>query len=878
MDAARWEQLQALFHEAAELREEEREEYLRARSGHDPTLVPEVLAMLAADAEHGSILDEDLGHIALEVLDSSVSGPQMIGPYRVLRLLGKGGMGYVYLAERSELGHQVAIKVLRDATLSPARRRRFMREQTTLAQLKHPGIASLYDADVASDGTPYIVMEYVDGVPITRYAAELGLSVTERLRLFRSALEAVQYAHRQAIVHRDLKPSNILVKKDEDGSSKVVLLDFGISKSLHPPAIGESLTQTGLQLMTPAYAAPEQLRGEPLGLYTDVYSLGVVLYELLTERHPFLQEEMTAGRLEAAVLEGEAARPSQVVRAHEKRTNGRGRWSAVKEEWSDLDVMCLTAIHRDPQRRYETVERFIRDIDHYLAGEPLEAQPDSLRYRMRKFLRRNRNSVTAAGIVFAVLAGLILYYTGRLAEESTRARAEATAARQISEYLIGLFQAGDPFMTNADTVDVRTLLQRGIERAEALSEQPLVQAQMFTVLGRVYTLLSDYDQAGALLRRSLEIRRRENADALGVAESLANLGAYLSDAGIYDSAEVYMREALEIRRRQLPPHDPLLATTLDMFGVVLNRRGAYTEAESMYRDALAIRREIHQEPHIEVATTLNNLAVNLFDQGHYVESEQLFREALEMDDVILGPDNPSMAIDLSNFGLFLGTMGKYEEAESALTRALGIKRRHLGNDHYETAMSLTQLGGVLRRKGDLQRAEEYLREALAIEARVLGDRHRNSAVTLNHLASTLQDQGRFVEARQHFERSISLFTENLGDTHPYTAITQCQLAYLMHVSGSPDAGPLFVRCLEILEETLPPGHDLLALHYGTYAEYLMAGERYDEAEPLLQKSYDVLVDRFGADHPDTRKAATRIDDLNRVWQRSRATALTSPGG
>ena len=378
MDSARWDRIQALFHDAADLPGDERHAFLTSACGEDRELMADVLVLIEEDTQGFPLLDGGVARISHQIFHG-VAAPAQLGRYRIKSLLGEGGMGVVYLAERDDLGHLVAIKVLRDAWMSPARRERFASEQRTLAQLNHPSIARLYDADALPDGTPWFVMEYVEGVPLTEYCARQACSIEVRLRLFRDVCEAVQHAHLHAVIHRDLKPSNILVRADGD----VRLLDFGIAKQLDRFDAPVDQTRTGLRLMTPAYAAPEQIRGERVGIYTDVYSLGVVLYELLPGRLPFDVTGMTPGEAERMLLEKEPEKPSAIAPKGEA-------------SWSDLDVLCLTAMHKDSQRRYRSVEALIRDIDHYLAGEPLEARPDTWGYRAGKFVGRNRRSVTAA--------------------------------------------------------------------------------------------------------------------------------------------------------------------------------------------------------------------------------------------------------------------------------------------------------------------------------------------------------------------------------------------------------------------------------------------------------------------------------------------------
>lgn len=404
MDPARWERVQAVFHRAAELDASARAPFLEESCGDDSALAADVQRMLDQDG-NASLLDRDVTEIAGDLLGGALSSSfHESSPYRIRRMLGEGGMGVVYLAERKDLGNLVAIKILRDGWLSPERRSRFAAEQRTLAQLNHPSIARLYDASTLPDGTPWFVMEYVDGIPLTRYCKTRPLE--ERLKLFRMVCEGVEYAHQHGVIHRDLKPSNILVK--QDGS--VRLLDFGIAKPIDNFGDPKHGTLTGLRLMTPAYASPEQIRGEKVGIQTDVYSLGVILYELLAGRLPVDLSNRTPAEMEKIVAEQERERPSAAVRRMTPPgVSGARVTLAQKSDWADLDVLCMTAMHPDVQRRYRSAGAIVRDIDHYTKREPLEARPDSLVYRAGKFVRRHRPAVVAgalACVAVTALAGL----------------------------------------------------------------------------------------------------------------------------------------------------------------------------------------------------------------------------------------------------------------------------------------------------------------------------------------------------------------------------------------------------------------------------------------------------------------------------------------
>src|SRR5215813_12012281 len=420
MDSNRWKKMQTLFHKAADLQPAEQRSFLERQSPEDPSLISEVLKMLEEDSRGGGLLDQGVAPLADGVLEQNASGAVPVkefGPYRILRVLGEGGMGIVYLAERGDLGLQVAIKILRDAWLSPARRDRFAVEQRTLAQLNHPSIARLYDASTSPDGTPFFVMEFVEGAPLTEYCKKHDSSVDDRLRLFRTVCEAVLYAHQRAVIHRDLKPSNILVK--EDGSLR--LLDFGIAKHLEALEDTAQQTRTGLRMMTPAYASPEQMRGESAGIQSDVYSLGVILYELLAGKLPFDLTSTNPAQAEKVLMEQEAQKPSLAARAAGNQDSNTSLGKINGKDWTELDVLCFKSIHKDAKRRYASAEALIRDLDHYLKGEPLEARPDSAAYRLSKFVARNRAPVTAGSAAFVAIVALVSFFTFRLARERDNA-------------------------------------------------------------------------------------------------------------------------------------------------------------------------------------------------------------------------------------------------------------------------------------------------------------------------------------------------------------------------------------------------------------------------------------------------------------------------
>jgi eukaryotic-like serine/threonine-protein kinase len=829
MEDARWQRIQALFHEAADLPTERRGDFLKSACGEDQALMQEVAAMLDEDSRGASLLDRALAEAAHHVT-GRVASPTLLerdfGPYRIKELLGEGGMGVVYLAEREDLGSLVAIKLLRDAWLSPARRERFLSEQRTLAQLNHPAIARLYDADTLADGTPWFAMEYVEGQPVTGYCHGRGATIAERLRLIRLVCEAVLYAHGRAIIHRDLKPSNVLVTAD----GAVKLLDFGIAKHLDRGDERADATITGLRLMTPAYAAPEQVRGERAGVYTDVYSLGVMLYELLAGRLPFDLSRRTPAEGERMIVKGLPEKPST---AH--------ALSASRTEWADLDVLCLTAMHPDVARRYRSVEALIRDVDHYLKGEPLEARPDSMRYRLGKFAGRHRRAVGAVGAGFLVIAGLIIFFTVRLAIARNAALAQAARAQRIQQFMLNLFDGGDPSAGPADNLRATTVIDRGIREAQALNREPGVQADLYATLGGIYQKLGNLVKADRLLQLALERRRAIfGADSREVAESLTALGCLRADQARMEESENLVREGLAMSRRSFPPGDPAVARAQTMLGRVQNLRGEYGAAITTLAEAVRAQSG-SKGPVAELATSLSELANTKFYQGDYTASESLNRRVLAMHEQIYGARHPSLADDLINLAAIQTNLGHYAEAEAFDRQALDINQSWYGNDHPETGASLTYLGQALVMEGRYDEAEDMLRQSLAIQEHVYGPMHQRVAGALNELGLLALRRGKLDDAEASFRRAIQIDRAVYGERHQSVALENANLATVyLEKKEYGRAEQLFREVLARYHEALPAGHLNIAIAEIKLGRTLAREGRYGDAEGHLLAGYAIV--------------------------------------
>ncbi len=696
------EHLTYLFGEAIERTPGERGAFLDAACGAAPGLRAEVESLLSAYAHAGDFmdaLDSERGVALLEGTSEVVPSRGRVGPYRLLRELGRGGMGVVHLAERAEGGfaQRVVIKLIKRGMDSDAILRRFLRERQILAGLEHVNVARLLDGGVTDDGQPYFAMEYVDGEPLTTYCDGRELTVEQRLRLFEDACRAVQHAHGQLVVHRDLKPSNMLVT----GEGRLKLLDFGIAKLLVEEDDAPALTQAGAHVLTPNYAAPEQVRGEPVTTATDVYALGVVLYELLTGRLPHDADARGRTDVARAVCEVEP-RPPSLAAASQPRLAKRLR--------GDLDTIVMKALSKEPSRRYASAEAMAEDVRRHLAGHPVQAHRDTLAYVAAKFVRRHKVGVAAVAVVtLSLLLGLVgtTWQMAVAAGERDRARTEAERAEKVKGFLVDLFKASDPVASKGEAITARELLDRGTDRIERdLAGHAALQAELFETVAVISQSLGRYDRARALGERSVDrTRQAYGPDHLQVAEALDTLGWILHSSGDYATAEDVARQALGQRRRLLPADSLELAASLELLGVLLRERAKLTEAEPLHREALAIRQRR------------------------------------------LGPEHPRTAVSLSNLANVLYMKGDYAAAAGHQREVVRIQSKALGDRHASVATSLTSLGVALLQDGDIGGAEASYRESLSIRRQLYGDEHPWVSESLHHLAVTLHVKGELRERR-----------------------------------------------------------------------------------------------------------------------------------
>jgi len=830
MNRERWEAIESLLDRVLDLRPEERDAFLDAACAGDQDLRARIEALLRADEHAGTFLDmpalEQSAPLVAALYEDPMAG-RPIGAYRILRESGRGGMGVVYLAERADgqFQQQVALKLIKRGMDSDAILQRFLHERQILARLQHPNVARLLDGGVTEEGQPYFAMEHVDGSPLTTYCDQHRLGVEARLDLFLTACAAVQYAHQNLVVHRDLKPSNMLVTE----SGELKLVDFGIAKLLGGDEGGTLTTEMGSRPMTPEYAPPEQLRGEPVTTAADVYALGVVLYELLAGRRP---HEMTRGDPETMVrlAATEPVRPSMAVvrpaprdgsaAAGQATTPGSvGRDRGMRPERlrrrlaGDLDTICLKALQREPERRYASVQALLDDVQRHLSGLPVLARPDTLAYRASRFVGRHRIGVTAA----AAIAALLIGFSAVTAVQSARIRAQADRignerdrAEEVKGFLLKMFEATNPlFEVKGDVTTRLQMLERGLERVDReLAGQPEIQAEMLMAIGNAYDELGRSDLSVPLLERALALRRAAfGPEHVLVARTMGDLGVTRCIMGDYATCEQLQREALDMRRRLLGEEHRDVAASLKFMGEMLNNKGDVRAAEEYFRAALAMRRRLLGSEHEDTLSSMSSLAGMLSRKGDFDGAESLHRDALALRRKTLGDEHPHVANSLASLGSMSYDKGDYDAAESFYRQAIAIRRRLFGEEHPSLAASITGLGRVLLRKGDLDVAEPLLREALAMRRKLLGDEHDDVGLSLTALGELHQRKGDLAEAARLTREALDLYRRRLPERHPRIAAALVSLGRIHIDQGRwNDAEPLLREALEVCREVYGATH------------------------------------------------------------------------
>jgi serine/threonine-protein kinase len=858
MDASRrWARIEEIFHRALELEEGRRSSFVAQACAGDPDLEARVQALLAAEGNAGGFLETPIARVTDAAYQTDDA--RRVGSYRLVRPLGRGGMGDVFLGvqEGPDFRRYAAIKIMREGA-GPGFADRFTRERAILAQLAHPGIARFLGGGTTDDGRPYFVLEHVEGERLDRYSDRRLLSVRERAELVRRVCLAVQHAHGNLVVHRDLKPGNILVTPE--GVPK--LLDFGIAKLLFQDQ--PEATRTGFRLATPEYAAPEQLRGDAVSTATDVYALGVLLYEALSGHRPFTAAEAAAraidreptpplppsvmvGRLGTRVLpDGE----EETITPEDVSAKRRGDPGALRRRLrGDLDNIVAKALRFDPNERYVSAAAMADDLERYLTGRPVRARADSVWYRTSKFMRRNRAaSAVGAALVLTLIGatGVTLRQNRQIGAQAQRLSAERDRALAVQSFLLESFGAAGSDALAGDSLTVRQVLDGQAVQIEALyADDPVTRAEMLHVLADGYERLGALEPAEHWARRAVEERRAlaRGPNDPELARSLSLLGWILHEWNRLDDAEVLMREALEVWRALGSDSVGLSRTLNDLAGLLMNQ-GRLEEGEEMATEALAIRRAIYPASDRAIAITANNLANIHMLQGRNEESTELLQEAVSILERSLGPDHRRTLNARRNLAVLYARIGDWERsAELAADVVVGFER--LGADDIGLARALQVYGVALARTGAPERADSVLLAGLAIARARLGD-HDITGYLLLQKGALLAQQGQRLPALEHVREAVQIY-DRLYEDHPQLAEALRHLGSLAveaeeQTASYREAALMLTR----LEGETGAGAVRLTI---SWARSLEAAGRHQEALDLFTSLAVTVPTAYGAEHP-----------------------------
>ncbi|QDU66339.1 serine/threonine-protein kinase [Engelhardtia mirabilis] len=839
-----------------------------------------------------------------------------IDRYKLLQELGEGGMGTVWMAEQREpVVRRVALKIIKLGMDTREVVVRFEAERQALALMDHPHIAKVLDGGATRSGRPYFVMELVKGTPITEYCDTARAGLRERLELFVKVCEAVQHAHQKGVIHRDLKPGNVLVTL-HDGVPVPKVIDFGIAKATSAELTQKTMfTQHAQMLGTPEYMAPEQaeLSGLDIDTRADVYSLGVLLYELLTGTRPFdIREVLERGfdELLRTIREDDPERPSTRVSTMGAKASpvAAGRQVNVenlsKRLRGDLDWVVMKALEKDRNRRYESASGFGADVARFLRDEPVLAAPPGGVYRLRKFVRRRKKTVVAVTtIAFLLVGGSIgtgvgWWNTQRANEalsEALEAKDDALAEKDDAlaeeERQRGLAQESAARAREAE----QEALARAdeLERVTAFQSSQLAELDVALMGIRLRRSLLDAvpdDQREALsaglapvnfstialraLEQNLFERTVEAIDAqfatqpLIRARLLATLVSTLQALGLPEAAGAPARRALDIRRAELGDAHPATLESLYQLGRQLYDEGRFEEAETALRGALDGLRRLHGDDQLETLGPLVNLGNVLQAQGRYDEAVLLFEEVAEVRRRLLGDEDPQTARSVDILGTLLRSVGRLDEAEPLLREALDVRRRQLGDEHRDTLSSFLHLGGLLQAQGHLDLAEPYFQQALDGRRRLLGDEHPETLKAINNLGGLYHAQGRLDLAEAHFREAMEGWRRILGDEHPQTLKAMNNVGAVLGPLGRLEESEVLLRqALEGWRHTLGDDHPDTLLAIDNFGYLMEQQGRLDEADPFYREAIEGRRRALGDDHPHTLASITNLAFLRQAQGR-----------
>jgi serine/threonine-protein kinase len=867
MDAQRWQKAKDLFNDALELDPEQVESFLEQSCAGEVELRHEVEVLLAAYQKADGFMGTPAVEDAIQVVkdeQARMAAGSVIGHYRFIREIGHGGMGTVFLAERAdeEYKKQVAIKLIRGGLSDEHLLQRFRDERQILANLDHANIARLIDGGATEDGAPYLVLDYVEGLPIDDYCDAHKLTTIERLKLFRVVCSAVQYAHQNLVVHRDLKPSNILVA--EDGTPK--LLDFGIAKLLHPDgAEPNDQTATVARIMTPQFASPEQVRGKTITTASDIYSLGVLLYRLLTGHHPYQFKSLLPAEIDKVICEKDPDKPSTAISQIEETPRTEGETTSritidtVSEMRSeapdglrrrlkgDIDNIVLMAMRKEPERRYSSVEQFSEDIGRHLEGLPVIATADSFGYRASKFIVRHKAGVAAGTLVVAaLLIGLV-----GTAWEAKVAAAERDTARREKE--IAQHE-------KEKAVQINAFLQDMLNSSNPTYRLPNSQT------GHEITIKEALDEAA----RSVETEMADQPDIRAAVQ--LTIGASYEEMGRFDLAEPHLRAALETNQKLYGDESAQTMESYQALAGLLLKKGDSVQAEQLFLKVLPIYRKQKEAGTAvnaaDFADALNDYALILRNKGRVQEAEPLLREGLEFSPQILLKQRFVVSTMRTNLALIRADQGDFDEAEKLHRATISESRAIPGRERIELAHALRGLGDVLIVKGQLNEAEAVLHEAEELYRKLVGDLFPNQAFTFHSEAYLLYLKGDYRQAEADVNKAIEISNQILHPSHPAFFFYRTTLGLIWTKTGRAREAEKSLRdTLKSRAETYGEHYYYTALTRAALGECLTTQTRFEEAAPLMIESYNDLKASQGEQNPRTVEGLHRLADFYDAWKK-----------
>jgi eukaryotic-like serine/threonine-protein kinase len=881
MEQLQWERLQDLFSRAVELSTDARDSFVFRETEGDPELRKQLLELLEFDtsASKGAItqaLGAAIDATSREQREALVG--KIIGNYRLVSVLGHGGTGTVYLAERGDRHYsgKVAIKLVHSAMVHGALGARFRAERQILASLDHANISRVLDAGETGEGQPYLVMEYVDGEPLDYYADRQALGFRDRLLLFLEICGAVQYAHQNLVVHRDLKPANILVTCE--GVPK--LLDFGIAKLLDragDPAAGPALTRLNDRLLTPEYASPEQILGEAITTASDVYALGVVLYELLAGLRPYpVPGSISQLELERLIRIADPERPSVAIRRLTQGTaeesteieaiaqaRGLTAEQLYKRLYGDLDAIVMRALRKEPHHRYASVEQFAADIRRHLDNEPVRARQGNWAYYSQRFVRRHTYGVSIVAMFVAVAIAFIIVIsiqTKRIAAERDRATQESKRAEAVSNFMLEVFSASDPFTSQGHETTARELLDVAAKRiGNDLTQQPEVRARLLEAMGKSYYRQNEHDSAAEYLQEALKVLQQiSDADASQTAAVLLELARVHRYAGDADASEKTLQEVVRIVHLEHNERSLTYAGALRDLGRLEQLNGDLETARKYLESGLGLYSDLLGPVHTEVANTLIDLEEIALWRDDLAGAERLARQALDIFERAVPELHPDRVAAEADLGNILLSEGRIDEAAAVFERVLARHKLLFGETSRQVALTYMFLADTRAAQGLLDEAEKYSRQSLNVYGRSIGDEHYQTAFARTSLATILLRLGNWSEAEPLLRHSLKTYANTLPPDHQYVASAEYFLGEALLQEG---------RLLEA-EATLTTSMNRwkradaapwrIFRSQSALGEVLYREGKYKDAERYLSDSYQALVSDEKADRDARIQAHDRI--------------------